>query len=414
MLADAKTTETELTLMTRRKAFFLFLIISGITLVAALIFVASATNVVVRYAPQMPAPVNKLSIKTKIEDLGPLNQYIIIETVPSLRSQGVELIGHGLIQFLDENSFQIYNSSISFNHTFSQSSERYVIFEKSFVDFSSMYVTIDYEAPDNTISDMAIILTSLDHRISVASIISISVVTALVILMLIFVVSRRVRPSKLDHWMTIILAGTLVLIDGPWLVCSYYALPAFTQVFDAMSQIFHTFFIVYSSYFFGARSPPPVAKFFISPIIIFCLIFASAMLMTLEFINTDLMPLSTFAIIAQRGMLYNATIGLFATFHLIVIVYFIFGFLSINIERFWSLLLVVFMFTSLELIQVFTFIGRLFISPNSVGISAAIDVFYILMANVVTMFLLYVNTPVAKASSADSMFLVQQPEIMIE
>jgi hypothetical protein len=77
-----------------------------------------------------------------------------------------------------------------------------------------------------------------------------------------------------------------------------------------------------------------------------------------------------------------------------VVLLLIFGVLSVQIEKLLVLIVAAFTFIVLEAIYIIRMYIRFLIPVQAVGVAFGADVFYILMANMVTIFFLIVNLPV--------------------
>jgi hypothetical protein len=88
-----------------------------------------------------------------------------------------------------------------------------------------------------------IAMATLAAEISLAAVILIAAASFVVSVFLVAVISRRVRPSALGQWFSLGLCGALVIVDGPWLLCQFFAFPIFSTVYDLMLEVFHILFI---------------------------------------------------------------------------------------------------------------------------------------------------------------------------
>lgn len=270
----------------------------------------------------------------------------------------------------------------------------YVIYESSWVSFSSVAVSIF--AQSKITASYSLDFTSQLPIIAFISFVFISIITLVTSIVLFFVVPRRLKPSSPDHWATFYLGLFIFFVDGPWIILKYYTPSVASQIFDLAPEMFHIAFLVTITFLVSSRSIELSHAIFSSWIVRIVIISFQIILIVVQFVVTKLMPLCTFSVYIQKSSLKIPIIAISIIFHMIILSLLLWGIFSLQIERVFVLVITAFSFIILELIYIARLYIRIWIPFNAIGASFAADVFYILMANIITIFFLVVNMPFQK------------------
>ena len=416
LFVDAAKTETYFTLMTKRMAFIISLIFAILTVLLGIIsFLIPNTKVQTSFIkPYSTQYAQQLDIREEYIDISNFNNFIHFDLIPNFanpkKERNIDLRISCGFYVISEDQQIISSPSLSKTISYAVSDPPQPI---RLYDFNSTYFThlVALVSVSTSLSDLAnctLQMTTLQDSVAVSSLTFSSICCIFVMLMLLFVNIRRVRPSAIDQWFTLILTACLLLINGPWQVCQYFAIPGFSVVYDLMPQVFHVLFLMFVFSFFQCRTK--AYKSFFSNIIIKIATFVFAIvIIALEFAMTSGRQLTIIPVIEKSNKLFIALIIFFFLYHIWVIGTMILGFKDVQIDVFWSYLLAILLFFSLEIINVAVFLTRMFISQSKVGFSAAIDLFYILEANLVCFLLNYLNTPISMSGDQGSeSFLVPE------
>jgi hypothetical protein len=350
---------------------------------------------------------NKISIREEYTDISQYNNFLHFEITPTVarpeEKRDVIITLKGGFHILNEHheSVDFVNLSKTVPYTVTPEKKPFNVIDINSTYFNSIVAFIDVQTTLSELRSCELKMTSLRSPVSIMSLVWSSILAVIVSVMLITVNARRVRPSSVDQWFTIFLAGALFFIDGPWQVFQYYAVSGFSVVYDLMPQLFHAIFIVYTLLFFGARTEGEIKRIFSSVYLHGASFIYSIILIILQFTMTQGRPLAMFPIAEKGTGVYALLCVLFFIFHIMVIVALAVGFINIKVERTWSLILIIGLFVSLEIINLAVFITRMFVGAEKVGSSSAADLFYILEANLVTFIFMYINTPISMSGDQE-------------
>ena len=409
-ISDEKLTETWLTKMTAYQGIVfsvLGVIFTAIFLFAS--FTPESTITKIGHSSTIATPVSTAYIRVKMDDYDSLSSIALFRIsprfVPASVDRNVVINIKGKAVLLDNNEAQIdeinISDSISYNVPtgFNDYTKAETFLTFSSIKFNSIIFYLDVSTINEIILDVELKSTSFGTGLSLSGIISISIVTVIVGIVLIGLISRRIPPAEKDQWCILILSGIMFLVDGPWLLCQYYAVEKFSQVFDIMPQLFHGFFVIYAFIFFSSKTRETPKFIFNNYIILVCLFILQIIVIILEFSITKMNPLAAFAYYRQtRGNnIFISLAVIFCVYHLIIICSFIYGFIIAKFERQMSLIITIFMFFILEASQLVTSMIRLFVNEKLIGTSLAADIFYILEANLFVAILLYLTTPLSRS-----------------
>lgn len=413
LIPDATQKETQLTLMNSRRAFWLMILTIILSVIFCFIsFIPPSTISNTQNMETVLSAMPSLAAHVRFDGFSSMSSLALfgmdVKIIPSVvyREIAINIVGTAIttnshladLYSLNISDSIVYKIPAGVNHL-----DTTQILAFSSIDFSTIVISLEIKV----MTGLPILLSGtieaiyVGQSLTTAGVICIAIVTVLVAIMLVGLVSRRVRPAALDQWMAVILSGILFIVDGPWLLLQYYAVPAFAQVFDVMPQLFHAFFIIFTFAFFSVRTKGATKKFYKHWLIYFCIIIFCIVTLVLQFIVTDLRPIATFPIYRNDSKIMFAVYGVVElVYHLFIVVAFLYGFLKLKISKIWTLTLVIFMFCSLEAVQIAAVFIRCFISSSFLGASVAIDIFYIMEANLITFMILYVDTPVSRLSDA--------------
>ena len=414
-IPDESTTVTSLEIMGRTKAIIWLIILGGFLFFCCVLsFSVRNTMNFSHSSPLTGIENDKFTLNVDWQHFSPLSSFFILwlEPLPGVsKLENTELLYQGEIRFLDEQ-YQVIRK-ITFNET------RYLtctnskcpeieLYKTPMVDFNFVSAAFFLQTPEPVLHGFQLTPLSLNTPISLLAFILITIVTVLVILSLCLCIPCRMKPNRQDHWVILFLALSLLLIDGPWLVLKYYTSSIFTQVFDIGPELFHILFILATTFIIAAKTADMPHRVF-SSLIIRCSICAGLIiLMVLQFCITKLMPLHTLSIFKNQSYLTIPSICLFIIFHLGILLLLIYGILSLQIQNIFVLILTTFSILLLELIQITITIIRFSIPRESIGSSFAGEIFYILMANIITLFLLLTGLPVGFASDYQSQNIIYE------
>ena len=410
LFVDAAKTETYFTLMTKRMAFVISLIFAVFTVLFAIIaFATPNTRVetVSKASDSTTSYSSLISIRHEYNGISNFNNFMHFDLTPKFANptndRYAPLVINGGFYTLSDD-FQVIdfiNFSKVITYHVSKESEKIKLFDINSTYFSSVVAFVDTMTSVNEIGSVTLDMTTMEAPLPISELVLSSFCCIFVIIMLLAVNIRRVRPSALDQWFTIVLIGCLFLIDGPWLVCQYFAIPGFSVVFDLMPQLFHAFFIIYVIVFFAIRTQNFKSLFSNLWLSILTFIYA-LVLITMQFLLTSGRQLSMMSIIEKNTGLYIAIIVLFFIYHIWVFGILALGFYDVQIDIKLSWILSIMLFGSLEIINLAVFLTRFFVISSNIGSSSAIDFFYILEANLVCFFLAYLNTPISMGGEPKS------------
>ncbi|OHS95599.1 hypothetical protein TRFO_38284 [Tritrichomonas foetus] len=385
-------------------------------------FVPQSTVIKTGHSSSTVSPVSTAYIRIQFDGYDSLSSLALFRIAPkfvkaSVDRNSVTIKVKGKVILLDHNQIQFeeYPVDTSYTYKIAKDFDEYMdaqtFMSFSSVKFSSIIFYLDVTTVNDIILDLTVTSTSLGQDLSLAGIIMISIVTIAVAVLLLTLISRRLPPAEKDQWFIIILSGIMFLVDGPWLLCQYYAIPSFSQLFDIMPQLFHAFFIMYVFVFFSSKSRETPKILFNNKIILLCLLAMSIIIIILEFAQTSFKPLAGFAYYKtlKSNAILIALATIFIAYHLAIVSSFIYGFIISKFERDSAMIIVIFLFFALEATQIITSLIRIFVNEKLIGTSLAADIFYILEANLVCFIMLYLDTPLS-LSKDNVKFLIRDDE----
>jgi len=402
--------------MNKRKAFIIFCFFSIISLVFALSsYIPESTVYEERNSSPLSTYSNLVQIRQSYTGFSALSNFVSffididVANSSNPRNLSLNLIGTAILMTDSHEPLKSISINSTILYKVTPEMEEFHAFDITHVDFSSISLFLDVVSASPELSGAIIVTASMNRNLSNISIFLTSFVSLFVTILLFFLISKRVRPSKIDQWASVVLCGFLFLVDGPWLLVHYFTHSNFCQVYDSMPQLFHSAFIVFALIFFSVRSEGTL--FFKSNFVYVSILLYSTILLFLQFAITGGKPLAMFPLLKENDMLYIVLLVMFIIYHMAIITMMIYGFFNLKIEKFWSFLIIVFMFLTLETIQVITFFIRVTVNPSNVGQSSSADLFYILEANLVSFFLVYLNTPIGQSSDSYTAYLVSDDDV---
>jgi hypothetical protein len=413
ILPSAKTTLTPFDLMGRCKAI-LWLIFFIVSLVVALLvsFVPPNTSFTrSRSASPVSSPIEAITHRTQLSQFSSLSSFLVVWIRPTIapfvaREESVNLTITANFQTFS-SSLEPFGNGDSISGTFSVRCPRggcdlIRLYQRTWVSFYAISMTATVEAEIPILHDFSFHVVCHSQIIAVVAFILISCFTIVTSLVFLISVSRRLRPSRFDHWATLFLGVGLFLIDGPWLILKYYTSRVASQIFDLAPEIFHAGFIVFLTIFIAERTVTWQNRVFSSWWIRGIILVTSLILIIVEFVITGLMPLCTLSIYLSESIGKYPVYTISALLHVAIILLLIFGVLSVQIEKLLVVAVAAFAFFILEAIYIAKMYIRFFIPRETVGVAFGADLFYILMANVVSIFFLKVNLPVVSGLTAET------------
>lgn len=408
ILQDENSLETPLDRMESTYALtWIVILIIGLLLTSISSFIPSNTQIFSRPSSQNDQGIATITHRSRFGPFNPLNGFLFLYITPKFEAPNFENLTFtvkGNIRFLDSSS-NVFRSK-SLNKTVhvtcnNDNCTPITAFEANIIDFSYIVIYADVECNFPGIKSLNFWSLSLDRTISIVGALTIIGCIIPVSLLLFTVIPFRFRPSAIDHWASLFLGLGLVIIDGPWILLKYYIPGYFSQFFDVVPDIFHISFLIFLTYFVESRTLELPHRIFKSYSIKISLLILFIMTISLQFFVTDSMPLSTMSLHLKldddsrkppvyliNTMYIFVSIYIVASFFLII-----YGILSLQFKIFHVLILVSLTFIILQIIYTVRTIIRIFVPYNQIGFAFAMDIFYILMANVVTFFFLSSNIP---------------------
>ncbi|OHT15520.1 hypothetical protein TRFO_02841 [Tritrichomonas foetus] len=409
ILPDDETVSTKLDVMRTAGALirFMFLLIG---LFLSIIFSFAPPNTVTR-TMQLKTTIYQSSYLTdpvRIQNLDSLSSFLIINLQPFIiiEKEGEydfqinttihQQLLDGSTQY-DGIKYQNYSTKCN-----SEGCDPIRVYEANFIEFNSITIAFSIKSDFPTFNPtFTLKYVTESSFIAITAFVVITIMTFLVALVLFFIVPRRLKPTRGDHWATFYLGLFIFLVDGPWLILKYYTPKVSSQIFDLAPEIFHIAFFLTMTFFVSARTVELPHVIFSSWVVRFVISSLLFIIIVTQFVVTKLMPLCTLSVYIKESSLEYPIYAVSAVTHLIILGLLIFGVLSLQIERVFVVVLSAFSFTILEVIYIARLCIRFWIPFQALGISFAADVFYILMANIITIFFLCVNLPFKKTLQAD-------------
>jgi hypothetical protein len=338
-----------------------------------------------------------------MNQFGSLSSFIIVWIAPVISSpvppgETLNLSISATFQTFT-SSFEPLDSGVSLTETrtafCSQSRcDPILVYQRNWVSFYAISMTATVESESLILREFTFNVASHNQIIAIVAFVIISIFTVVTSLVFLISVSRRLRPSRFDHWTTVFLGIGLFLIDGPWLILKYYTSWVASQIFDLSTEIFHAGFIVFLTIFIAERTLSLANRIFSSWWIRGTFLATSLLLVVVEFAITGLMPLCTLSIYIKNSLLRWPIYVGSALLHAAITLLLFFGVVSVQIEKLLVLEVAAFAFFILEAIYIVKMYIRFFVPHETIGVAFGADVFYILMANIVAIFFLKTNLPV--------------------
>ncbi|EAY09659.1 hypothetical protein TVAG_060350 [Trichomonas vaginalis G3] len=288
------------------------------------------------------------------------------------------------------------NVSFDLNYQVEEKQRHVIIKQFHNINFTSCVAFIDVSTDYADLESVQLQMVSMNSNLLRTCLILIIMFCVLATIMLLFAISKRARPESADQLYSVVLMGFLFLIDGPWLVFCYYNIPIFSTIFDIMIQIFHIIFILYMFIFFNSKSRNVLFNIFSNKILYGFAIALELLLIILQFVSTDGVSLCVVPMMDKNIPLISSTVAIFVIYHVSILILMTYGFIKMQFECIWGLILLIIMFFTLEIINISVFFVRSFIDLKYAGLGCAFDIFYIIEANLVSMFLVFINTPIIK------------------
>ena len=381
------------------KRSLVLLIVWAVLTLAFLIasFAPEATVYEERIGAQPAGPVKSLTSRVQFDGLRPTNSIaafsISVAFNQAVVDRKLDVSFTGRASSLDFSGSEITGYDISNIETFEvkPGETEFLLppfLASSRVNFASMSIALDAISSFQCLTGLKVIATTIGSDLVVTGVALISVAAVSVGILLLIVVPRN-TPTRLDHWFIIFVAGALFFIDGPWLLLQFYALPLFSQVFDVMPHLFHVVFLWFVCALFRTRTTGLCQKLFMHWILYASIAIMQVIMIALQFWGTGGRSLAMYAL--YRNYKYGSFIALvvlFIIFHGGVITGMIFGFVNLRIQGLITLVMLLFMVCVGEAIPIITFLIRVFCSPKNIGLAVAADLFYVIEANLLAVFLL--------------------------
>jgi hypothetical protein len=280
------------------------------------------------------------------------------------------------------------------------------LYERHWVDFYSLSMNAIVEASPAALDGFSFEAASHSQIVAVSAFVLISITAVKCALVLFWVGFRRPAPTRPAHWAAFSLGLASLLVSGPWLVLKYYTSEVASQIFDLAPPIYHVWFVIFATFFMAERTAGLANRILSSLLLRGLIVGASLLVLVCEFVVASPMPLSTLAIYLPDSPLRFPIWGVSAVLQAGTIALFIFGLVSLQIERVTTLKLAAVIFGLVEAAFITRTYVRFFIPPTAVGMAFGVDLFYILIANVVTTFMLLNGLPERRKGEP-----VNQPEL---
>ena len=402
ILPDEKTLSTPLEMMTSFQAA-LWIIFTAIfvTLAAIFSFAPANTNYLVRRVWGRILPSTSVSNRAQFP-ASPLNSFNILSVIPyvSQPTQDLEVNLHGIARLYDKSmkplSLREINKTVKINCPTNKCDE-IIATTYNFVDFKYSLLVADVQSHQPILRRLEITSTSLNPNISIIFFVLITVMTLVLIYTLIFVVPKRLYPTRSDHWSTLFLGLAALCIDGPWLILKYYSSYWFSNIYDIMPEIYHIVYILFIMSFFNAMTNGWVNRILGSWLLSLVIAIGLITIIILESIATNYLPLNTASIFLHESPLQIPIYVLTFIMHAAICGLLFIGVTHMQIPDDATLVLTSLDLVVVEVLDIVRVCLRFWCPRTQLGYSFAADVCYILVANYITSFMLNFNLPVAKA-----------------
>ncbi|EAY19605.1 hypothetical protein TVAG_228680 [Trichomonas vaginalis G3] len=403
---DEQTQATPLETMTTPKAIAWIVCLTVFIVLSCVVsFSSKNTNYQVKSDLALAIPQTTVANSAQFKRFTPLSSFAVLSFKAYTASEvkDFEIKFRGTTRLYNKQMQQISIRDINISRKVNckdKVCDEVNVMTYNFVNFSAIsfvgYVSSDVEI----FRRVDLMCTSLNSGISIAFFILISAMTVALVIVLIFVVPRRLYPSRPDHWGVLYLAIAAVCIDGPWLLFKYYAASWFSNIYDIMPEIFHIVFIMFIMALFNGLTNGWANRIFGSWIISGVIAFGLCVVIVLSSIATSYAPLNASSIFLSESVwkipIYIITISM----HLIIFSICVLGVANIQIINDYTLILTELACIYIECFDILRVFLRFFCPRQQLGLSFAADVLYILNANFITIFFLANNLPVSLAINA--------------
>lgn len=402
IVPNERTQSTPLEMMSSCKAAMLILFTSAfITISAILSFLPQNTNYTVKGARPKHYPSKTASNRAQFS-AEPLNSFNILSVIPSLSEPVKELKVNitGIARLYDNQMRQVSSRDINISKVVSCQKfqcDEAIVETYNFVDYKSALVVVDVSADRPVLKRALITSTSLNAQISIIFFVLISAMTFVVVFVLVFIVPKRLYPTRPDHWSTLVLGLAALCIDGPWLILKYYSSKWFSNIYDIMPELFHIVFVLFVMSFFNSLTHGIINRVLGSWTLSLFIAAGLISVIVLESVATNYLPLNAGSIFLGESALQIPIVVLSVIMHLIIIGIIVLGIINVQIPDDATLVLTSLNIMLVEVLDVIRVGLRFWCPRKRIGFSFAADVFYILVANYVTAFFLTFNLPVALA-----------------
>lgn len=419
ILPDEETLSTPIEIMSSCKAAILIVVVSiFLTGAAVCSFVPKNTNYQITRVQSLPIPSTDVANRAQFKHFTPLNSFAILSVIPYVSDLANKhtITAQGFARLYDDEMKVISTREINTTEVVGCEKGRcdeIIVTDYNFVNFSSvsLVVNISSATGKKILRRADITCTSLNTPISITLFVMISAMTLVLIIFLGCVAPKRLYPTRKDHWSTLFLGLAALCIDGPWLILKYYSVYWFSNIYDIMPELFHMVFILFVMSFFNSLTHSWANRIFSSWLIGLCISFGLSLIIILQSIAINHMPLNTYSVYIKNSDFKIPIWALTAIYHLIILFIMVLGIITVQIKEDATLVLVSLCFILLEVLDCIRAGLRFFCPRSQLGFSFASDVFYILFANFVTCFFIYGNLPIEKALFVEKREEMKQTQI---
>ena len=417
ILPDEKTQSTNIELMTTCNAITRLVFLSIFVVVIALIcFVPPSTRHQTTHTQSVAIPLSKVSNSGRFRSFDPLSSFAILSIKPYLNKavKDQDITVTGVARLYDRNMQMVSDRNISLTKKITcdepKNCKPFTVMSYNFVDFQYCSLTADVVSGQSKriFHKVEFSSTSLSPYISIIFFVFIAAFTVILSVTLICFVPRRLYPTRPDHWSTLVLAFAAFFLDGPWLILKYYV-PKLSNGYDVMPELYHIVFIFFFMSFFNAQTHGWANRVFGSWVIAIVIAVCLLVIIVLENIITNLVPLNATSVFLDESIYKFPTLALTFVIHAIIIAMIIAGVCTVQIRNDATLILVSMSILLVEVLEIVRVCLRFYAPLEHLGYSFAADVFYILVANYVTSFFLRNNLPVALAINEEMKQEIKDP-----
>lgn len=417
ILPDEKTQSTNIELMTTCNAVTRIVFLSIFIVVMSLIcFVPPSTRHQTTRTQSFAITQSKVSNSGRFGGFDPLSSFAILSVKPYLSKavQNYPVTVTGVARLYDSNMQMVSDRNVSITKKITcknpKNCEPFAVMSYNFVDFQYCSLTADVVANDSQkiFNKVEFSSTSLSNFISIIFFVFIAAFTVILSITLVCFVPRRLYPTRPDHWSTLSLAFAAFFLDGPWLIMKYYV-PKLSNGYDVMPELYHIVFIFFFMSFFNAQTHGWANRVFGSWVIAIVIAICLLVIIILENVVTDLVPLNATSVFLDESMCKFPVLLLTFVIHAIIIAMIVAGICTVQIRNDATLILVSMSILLVEVLDIVRVCLRFFAPLEYLGFSFAADVYYILIANYVTSFFLRNNLPVALAINEELKEEIKDP-----